>query len=286
MYIAWLAVASSALLILLIVGSVLDLKISSAMFNEDNVFSIFFEVIAKIPALLIASCCCIILFQCACAKQQNKHWKRFLCVVYAAVGVALATYAFLDGFDLLFDKKLFALVGAFVVGALAFGGLFLLSRKARMQEYDRYKKWAVYYLLTLVVIMLVTLLLKLIWGRARFLDVKNDGASFSDWYKLVRVGGDSMPSGHTAMACCLFMLVPLTKINPKWGESAYWIRLWSATFVGLTMLARLCGGYHYLSDVTISAIVCFAIIMTSNIIFFGKKGDKLSFNQNKFWDKI
>lgn len=286
MYIIWLVFASAILVTLLALGSAMDLKISESMFNEGNGFSVFFEVIAKIPALILASVCCMILFQCAYIKQENKIWKIFLCVVYACGGVALASYAFMDGFDLLFDKKLFSLLTSFCFGALVFGGLLLLSIKMRKQEYDRYKKWAIFYLITIAVVMIVTIIMKVIWGRARFLDVANSGAIFTNWYDIVRVGGDSMPSGHTAMACCLFMAIPLAKINPKWKDSAYWIRLCCGAFVAFTMIARVCGGYHYVSDIAISAIVCFVIIMASNIIFFGKKVENLTFKENSFWDKI
>lgn len=285
-YLAWIISVPLFLLTLLIVGSFLDLKIAQSIYNDNNIFSKFFEVIAKMPALFIGGFCCIIMFFSAKANQTNIHLKRFLCIVYAFVGICLCSYAFLDATDLFLDKKLYSIIVAGVCGVAVFALMLFITIKKRMQEFDRYKKWAIYFLITLVSVIVVTFIFKLIWGRARFFDVVNDTAVFSEWFLLNRVGGSSMPSGHTAVACCLFLVLPLTKINEKWNEYAYWIRLVSSVFVVFTMLSRLCGGYHYLSDIAMSGIIVYVAIMVNQVLFFGKKGDKLTLSENSFWNKI
>lgn len=285
-YIAWLAGLGALLIVLLAVGCAYDYQISERMYSGGNLFSVFYEIIGKMPAYFIGGFACLVLYNTASSFQSKKSWRTFLCIVYAVAGVGVTALAFLDCFDFILGKKMYAIVASAFVGAIVFGAALLYTIKGRKQEFSRYKKWAVYYIITLAVIMIVVLILKLIWGRARYFDIAEGDAIFSPWYNLNRVGGDSMPSGHTAMACCSFMVLPLTKINPKLKDFGFCIRAFSFLFVALTMIARISGGYHYLTDVTTSAIVAAIIIFGSTILFFGKKRDNIAFKENSFWDKI
>lgn len=96
---------------------------------------------------------------------------------------------------------------------------------------------------------------KLLWQRTRF-DTMAAAGSFADytpWYQWGN-GGSSFPSGHTANACgLLVLLVLLCDMFPRWNRHrklAYGIG-W--VYMALMALARMVMGRHFLADTLAAA---------------------------------
>jgi membrane-associated phospholipid phosphatase len=76
-------------------------------------------------------------------------------------------------------------------------------------------------------------------------------------YGRFSVGGmTSFPSGHTTWAMGVFTLAPLFYLLLKDKQKTL-ITLFSALFAFLLLIifCRICGGYHYLSDIAMAIVV-------------------------------
>ena len=137
-------------------------------------------------------------------------------------------------------------------------------------------------LCSVAVIGVAVFLLKTILGRARYGDTHAGDASFSPWFKLVRVDGDSFPSGHAAFGGTLFLLLPLCGIFDKFRGREKEIFSVAALFVAVVMIARITVGHQYLSDVTVGFGMAFVVELVVMTIAYGKKMDRIHFNaENK-----
>lgn len=99
--------------------------------------------------------------------------------------------------------------------------------------------------------------LKLLWNRTRFDDMlaAGDFSAFTSWLHPLGNGGTSFPSGHTAAACSIFVLVLLCDVFPGWHKRRLlvWAACWA--YVGGMALSRLVMGRHFLSDTVMAAFV-------------------------------
>lgn len=129
--------------------------------------------------------------------------------------------------------------------------------------------WCGYSLLQCGVIQLM----KAIWNRARFDDLLAAGDSFgadtafTPWTQIPGSGGSSFPSGHTASAGVLLVLVLLCVLFEACEkDEGGWV------FVGLGFAAavgfgRMLIGRHYLSDVCMALITDLILLAAVLVIF-------------------
>lgn len=100
-------------------------------------------------------------------------------------------------------------------------------------------------------------LLKLVWNRTRFDDMMaaGDFSAFTTWLEPFGNGGSSFPSGHTAAACGIFVLVLLCDVLPGWNRrrGLVWAACWA--YVAGMAASRLIMGRHFLSDTVAAAFV-------------------------------
>ena len=99
--------------------------------------------------------------------------------------------------------------------------------------------------------------LKVIWARTRFDDMlaAKDFSSFTPWFQPFGNGGSSFPSGHTAAACGIFVLVLVCDVLPSWGRrrALVWTGCWA--YVALMAACRVMIGRHFMSDTLAAAFV-------------------------------
>ena len=118
-------------------------------------------------------------------------------------------------------------------------------------------------------ILIVNVLLKNMWGRARPNDILNFGgeATFTPWYKLgdACLSNCSFVSGDSSVGFMLIVFYLITNKKPFF---------YFALFFGITLgLVRIMAGGHFFSDIIFSQIIVTASLMVS-IILYNRLYDK------------
>ena len=106
-------------------------------------------------------------------------------------------------------------------------------------------------------------LLKLVWARTRFDDMlaAGDFSHFTSWLQPFGQGGSSFPSGHTASACGIFMLLIVCDVSARFARrrGLVWAVCWA--YVAGMALSRMAMGRHFLSDTVMAAGVMAALFL-------------------------
>ncbi len=123
--------------------------------------------------------------------------------------------------------------------------------------------------LYLLIHWVVIYVCKLVWNRTRFEDMLQNGdfEHFTRWLFPFGNGGTSFPSGHTAAACGVFVLVFFCDLFPGWNKrrGLVWAGCWA--YVGWMALSRMMMGRHFLSDTLAASalmVTLFLLITRSN----------------------
>ena len=283
----WSVTIAIVLLAMLVIGSFKDLAIAEAICLPGNTFSVLTDSIAKLPAFLIMMAACGILLKCAYNKECNIVLKRLYIIAYFILGVVSATFAFIDCFQLIFAKRAYYISVSLVCGVFVFL-LFLNDlSKHRRQEYERYKKWAITACIIVGVVAAVSYGMKIIWKRASYIDVTQQGAQYSPWYKIVNVdGGWAMPDNKTALAFTTWALMTLTKIHPRLANKVGWMQVAINFFIVLVIIGSLFSGKYFLSDVAIGGIIGYATTKTAKVLAFGAEEDRTDLSENNLLGRI
>lgn len=278
----WSAFVAAAILVFFAVGTLFDLKVSEMLYMRDNAFGKIYEAIGKMPAFVVAVFACFGLGENA-AKNEDSQIKRFL---FYFLGYLAGVLVFLDlGEMLLGSTKLALAMGAVLSLPLA-GIAYATVKRLPAENLTALKKWAIVALFSVAVIGVLVFVLKTIWGRARYIDTQTSDAEYSPWYKLVRVDGDSFPSGHAAFGGTLFLLLPLCGISEKFRGKEKTVFVIALLFVAVVMIARIADGHHYVSDVAAGFGIAFFTECLVMRIAYGKKLDRMAFDTDNKLERL
>ena len=239
----WSYFIVAAILVLLAVATLFDLKVSEILYARDNTFGKIYEAIGKMPAFVLAVFACFALGENSKVNERRQVKRYFFYVCGYLAGIL----AFVDFGEMMLSSKLYALIAGAAL-SIPLSGIALLSMKdITAEKLTALKKWAIVVLFSVVVIGIVVFLLKTVWSRARYVDTQKSSAVFSPWYKIVRVeDGDSFPSGHTSSSFAAAIAVLL---NKKWkvGIPAFVLAVLIAFSRNYLMV-------HYPTDVLFGAL--------------------------------
>ncbi|MEG2036583.1 MAG: phosphatase PAP2 family protein [Ruthenibacterium sp.] len=240
-----------------------DLQINLALYDPKNPIAVAFECfgyyVQYVPVLLW--------WLCLAADAGQELWVRCVMGVLTAGGaVALGanTYSGLTARGAAMPGLWCAAVWAL----LLLGGALLLQARVQRARLEFAFGWAFVLMLANNVIINV---LKLIWNRTRFDDMLAAGsfADFTAWMHPFGNGGTSFPSGHTAAACGIFVLVLLCDVLPAWNRhrTAVWGVCWA--YIGSMAFNRIVIGRHFLSDTLMAAftIALLFLLMTHTKLY-------------------
>lgn len=106
-------------------------------------------------------------------------------------------------------------------------------------------------------------LVKVIWARTRFDDMAAtaDFSAFSAWYRPGGAGGSSFPSGHTASACGILLLLLLPIVFDALKPKATLLTGISLGFIAFSAFCRVWIGRHFLSDTAAAAAIMAAVFL-------------------------
>lgn len=247
-----------------------DLPLDLLLYSPTNPFAIFMEAFGWYPAFLV------FVFYCATwyakLRKDGKLWQKLLPPFLAFVTLAimawdsirrLTTRGWLTGFT---DWRcLFCILFVVLLGYL----LFSIACKAEPKTQEKFSFFGFWGTIYLAANQVVMFLLKTLWQRTRFDEMLAIGnySDFTPWYIPFGNGGNSFPSGHTANAAGLFVLVILCDLFPSWNKKRKWVYALIWVYVILMAFSRILIGRHFLSDTLaasgIMAILFFILRRTS-----------------------
>lgn len=249
--------------VLLIIGSFYDMRINKELFaGSSNIMTILGGIAGKLPAFIMLGVCFTILLAYVKVNPSlyNRTWRIILMCLYAVAILLSAVLAVYSAFEEITGKaKYLALIGGVIIAMLAVWFVW----KIKWAYLDELKKWAILTVIAIAVIIILVTVIKTFWGRERYISVITSDAKYTEWYiPRGMTGGDSFPSGHTALWGALYMIIPLFGIFGYKGEN------FTAALIFLLQLLigvfRIAGGYHFISDVSISIIIssltCFVVM--------------------------
>ncbi|MEG1477531.1 MAG: phosphatase PAP2 family protein [Oscillospiraceae bacterium] len=260
---------SLTLALLMLCGALWDLQINTFLYNPKSVLGLFMESFGFLPLYLP-----IVLFAASLAFDKRRK------TALRITGLLLYT----AGFVLLMNVAFNHLVkrgiseGALLLPQLAIDAIFIIASVLVFKGLDAatHKKLQFLFGVGCVYMVLnniVVNVLKLIWQRTRFDDMlmlaTGSMEGFTPWYLPFGNGGSSFPSGHTAAACAVFVLVSACALFAKWQGKERLVYAFCWAYVGLMAIGRIIIGRHFLSDTVAAALigVLIYVIMTKTKLY-------------------
>lgn len=236
--------------ILLIVASFYDYRINVQMANRLAGFDIFIERFAILPLIILIIACFYLYFI---------RTKNYLFLLFAFIACIYA------GFDTMgyWFNGIHMYIASFGL-ALGLGvSIYLIVAHIPATKQQQVAYWLMYFTMVLLISMLVTTILKNIWGRVRFRD-GNGIESFTPWYLPQGYNGNrSFPSGHTTAWTSILCFL---HVYPQRKASWYTIMIIIGLLI-LMPLTRMSCGAHYLSDTLVGFGITYSIYLWITSIY-------------------
>lgn len=267
-YIAFLACCGA----LLTLAALFDLQLDQLVNSTDNPFGVFLGRTGELPVLLIIPFTAMVFYS---TRQKGKTAPVVLktagVVLYSLIGciymcINLGEYWFIKDdnrtlFCVIFGV-LTCLVTLFIAGFLP------------VEPMQKLKPYAYFLMIAGLGTALSVELVKNIWGRVRFRDLlaAESFEAFTPWWSPQWfTGNKSFPSGHTSAASAALLLTALPSVFPKLRKYETRIFIVTALYTFAVGASRLVVGAHYLSDITVGALVGFAWYYCARRFFLEKK---------------
>ena len=279
-------VVLAVLVILMVVGSFLDLQISKLLYpGHESSLGQFFAAFGELPAFLCFTCAGVLLF--LIRGRLRRDWNVLFLIISAllvAFGLVMNIREACDNVPAL--PAWVAILVTVFAAAVAGAGVVLLTRQCPAKTVLR-------FLLTLVFVSFVTMVLinviKIPWSRARMRLLVSTGNDtyFMPWWQLggalkQRLVGEgispdefrSFPSGHTACAACAMLAILLPALKKQWHDKERVCLIVGAVWTLLVAVSRIWMGAHYLTDVTMACLIVIGVSVLGIYLFY--------FNQKLF----
>ena len=278
-----MGVFAVALVALLVVGTFADYQIAQAVYAPDNPLVVFVSTLGLFPMAYPACFLLGVLMQRSLASQKTPLLRvvgAVLCVVLAMLFGALITRAVLsvrDGFGGMVGGELPTLarmgigvvVGA-VLCALGFGA-------GKANDAKDLARRVLVVVVVLVASYVVVEIVKNFMARPRprVLFAGYEGIAFSPWYQkssgaegfmaafgLEKDAFKSFPSGHSVQAAAfLLSFYGLSLVYPGLRDKLGIALVVAIVFALTVMACRMILGAHFLTDVSVGALVSVAAFL-------------------------
>lgn len=282
-------------LALLIVGTFFDLEISRALaiktdgYFTTDAFTMFFESFGENILYLLCGCAFAIIVWYL-RKVENKKLRVCLQILFSALGFAI--WFFCAHRTLGYIGEHLGEIGEahmskFYVTLIEFFTAIVLNtltifcfRGFSEDTINKLFKWALVVIIAAAVSNGIVQGLKIFWGRYRYRAMNLEGSfeNFTPWYiicgkrdittaqELLGIATDaykSFPSGHTCAASSIFLIALLPSLFDRLNNKCTKIVLWTipSVYTAVVALSRIMCGAHFFTDVLISFIITFVVIM-------------------------
>lgn len=259
-----------------IVATMWDLPINMAVYHPQNAIAIVWEAFGWLPVFLPAMLYAIIWVSQPNTKQTSVLFK----IVGWGVlfGMAGGTYYMMQHY---LEKRewigcykdwrsmLLLAIWLFIITIV-----FIKMMKVQGAVREKLRFFAYTGALFLVGEQAIITAMKTIWQRTRFDDMIVSGSfsQFTPWFQPFANGGSSMPSGHTANAAGILLLLVLCDLFPAWNKRKKVVLVLCWLYIGCMAIARIVIGRHFLSDtLAASALVAVSIHFVRSSRWYQKK---------------
>ena len=277
-----------ALLSLFILGNFFDLKLSLLVYNQNSIYGIIGASFGELPAWFMLSITGVIVYKIS--RLVNIRWKKILCVTFSVILLIVSFLLIFHSESIIYNgltKYLNIWLRLFIAFLLSLFFVFFAFKVINVNDKYILIKIAFIILLTVVMQIVVTTLLKYIWSRPRFRMISLGSESydvydlFRSWYQpgkglAGKVFADeaseqfkSFPSGHTSSAACSFLFFFIPSLNVRLRDSAKFRVISSIIAVIFTLTiaySRIVYGAHYLTDVSFGFFITICAILLSVLL--------------------
>lgn len=267
-------IVGAVFIIGLIIGSFLDLKINSSIFSDRNMAGLIIALLGILPGYSLLALFSGFLFENELKIKHPMPYRVFVFIL-ALVGYGLSIYSFgkevfsVNCFNV---KKVFYL--GFVIALVWMSGCAYLGYFLG-KKYSNENTWKIIitaFAVAAVALGLV-LIIKPIFDRPRFrIAVLNNEDYFRNWWQIydgpkayAKEEFKSFPSGHTCGAAISMVFLPYLGllIEPlKKHRLTFFYSAFALTL--LVAFVRMWVGAHFLSDVSMGAILLVACYFLGN----------------------
>ena len=248
-----------ALIVLIAVYAVLmavfaftDLSISLSIVNMESLWGRSAEILSEIPVDIMMMLSFAVLF--VTRKRGRKGILHFLFTAICIIG--MMEYAFFISFFSLkyISTKLSLILGGVTCIPLSILSILLVKKITEGRE-EKWKRAAAIVVLSVLCEEVIVNVLKIVVSRPRMRDLTDPLSQFVPWYRPFSsaLGGDSFPSGHTAKAAGVFLLVLLCDVYENLREKKYIFVAAGIVWTLFIALGRIIRAAHFASDVTSGA---------------------------------
>ena len=276
----WSLLAAGVALLLILVGSFLDLPIMESIYIGENAYSLIFGLIGSLPLYLVAISGVVLLdnyFRKSLHFSVKVIGKVILFLVPGVLGVLVAIQSL--------DEYTGSLLTSLLIAVpLAYLALFLWWILLKEASPERSLDVAIALLLVAGLAFALTHLAKEVAERPRYFFLREYGTiHFRDWWEwgsgLKELYPDldsdwfkSWPSGHSCCASVALLLpVPLS-LGKKTKGLAPWAYPIGLLWWVLTALARMLDGHHFLTDVAFSLLFTAVLLLLVAVPLLSRQG--------------
>ena len=276
------------LLLIMLIATVSDQAISNALMNQNDLFGTLFQNYGLFPPTLVLIISVIILNYYV-FTTFNHRFAKIIILVITAVFTLIKTNALVSetvqyilstsnnikhhkpmgmannegnvgtalplGWSM-FISLIFLLIIAFVC-------YYFWLKNTNTAELTRLFKVSLISFIVLFIGLELVDNMKELWGRVRPYELSDKGALFTNWLTINgNTGHSSFPSGHTGNgAFLMFLAFYFHKLRSR--KIMFAIGLFYSV---LMALSRIRIGAHFTSDVTMSLIIMFGLMVMSDFL--------------------
>lgn len=274
--------------VLFFVGTFLDEDISKTLFSPDNTAAAVITSTGLIPYFIAPVLFCGVLYERAVHSSHAKPIKVILCVVC----VLIVLFVGFIGGGSLADRNCFGMIFPSinrnipviaVLSVLFEYPLFFVGYHFSKRTEDKLLTQRIIALFIILLLAFITMQsLKYTFNRPRYRTVvqEYEGIGFVPWYtrfegaaeyaELYGINGDeflSFPSGHSILSISAMYILPsFAWIFPKLKKHQFLLVLTGFMFGLAIMLTRMILGAHYLSDVSMGAMIGTVLSLAYTVI--------------------
>lgn len=256
---------------MLLAGTFLDYPISSALYDEKNIFGRLLAGYGEYPAALGFTAAGVLLLAGRSRESRRKKYLQSLGGIFLIVSGTFMLMCMPMLY--LTVPKVIPAASGLLCSAAVIAGISILGKNTDKKILLRV---AAMIFFTIMLEILAVNLIKIPWGRPRMrLVYENAQACFMPWWQagsslkgtLTAAGVaaeefKSFPSGHTANASMLMLLGILPMLRPKLANKRTLLIGIGFAWPCLVAASRIIMGAHYLTDTTVG----FAIGLTAMLL--------------------
>lgn len=292
-----IVVTLGVLLILLIIATFCDLQISRSLvdleegkYYSKNFFAVFFECFGEMPVYIVPSIALGVIFFYLKKESSFPDWLRLGLMIFIllfSIGFNYyGSHKLIKYYNIHVEDKFSGIQRTILEGIMGVVFASVWFFVASFIKKEHLKNAAICSLIVVITTILsqgTVQLIKPLFGRARYrlMNVSGDFSEFTYWFQInigksvskeqlalgIEADGyKSFPSGHTAGAAVIFSLMAIPKVFNLSKKVDYIITTVVYCLIGIVAFSRIVMGAHYLSDVTMGALLTFISYIVSVII--------------------